>query len=392
MPPRTRVHVLSGFLGTGKTTALRHLTSQRPARETWALLVNEFGTVGIDGALLAPGGDGVPHEGGLVLRELPGGCICCSAGFFFRATATLLLAQVRPDRLFIEPTGLAEPHAIIDTFRSAGLAEAVALQPVITLVDPTHWADPRYREHEVYQAQVHGADLLLANRTDLAPPEATAAFLAEARTRFPPPLEVGVITQGRIDIAWLDRVAEATDAAGPPSLRVIPRGAIRRLAPHALALSPETLHRPAPLATPEPPPPPTPGAWPGTPAKGVASCGWLFDADTIFCDLRLHEVLTELAAWPGLLRLKGVFHTPAGWIAVNATPAQLASGGSAYRRDSRVELLVRTTEPPDWDAVEALLHSAFLHDANADERADRDGEGDGDTRATVDDVPVDAPF
>ncbi|MBX4322025.1 hypothetical protein K4G81_22680, partial [Mycobacterium tuberculosis] len=86
------------FLGSGKTTSILHLLAQKPADEKWAVLVNEFGEVGIDGALLA--------DSGALLKEIPGGCMCCVNGLPMQVGLNTLLRQGKPDRLLIEPTGL----------------------------------------------------------------------------------------------------------------------------------------------------------------------------------------------------------------------------------------------------------------------------------------------
>ena len=97
----TRVNLITGFLGSGKTTTLLHLLAHKPANEKWAILVNEFGEVGIDGALLA--------NRGAALKEIPGGCMCCVNGLPLQVGLNMLLKQTKPDRLIIEPTGLGHP-------------------------------------------------------------------------------------------------------------------------------------------------------------------------------------------------------------------------------------------------------------------------------------------
>jgi len=72
MPPKIPTHLFTGFLGTGKTSAIRSLIAQKPQNEQWLIIVNEFGEIGIDGAVLA--------ENGIPVAEISGGCLCCSAG------------------------------------------------------------------------------------------------------------------------------------------------------------------------------------------------------------------------------------------------------------------------------------------------------------------------
>ncbi|MGE8385560.1 MAG: CobW family GTP-binding protein, partial [Pseudomonas putida] len=92
-------HVIAGPLGAGKTTLIRHLLAQRPGNERWAVLINEFGLVGLDAALLSR------DEDGITIGEVAGGCLCCVNGMPFQVGLGRLLRKSRPDRLFIEPSG-----------------------------------------------------------------------------------------------------------------------------------------------------------------------------------------------------------------------------------------------------------------------------------------------
>ena len=121
---RVPVNLISGPLGVGKTTTINHLLRQRPADQRWAVLVNEYGLVGLDGAFME-GFQGRPpgtQHGG---RD-PGGrrrCICCSAAMMFEVSLVRLLRR-RPDRLLIEPTGLAAVSGILEALGRAGIREA----------------------------------------------------------------------------------------------------------------------------------------------------------------------------------------------------------------------------------------------------------------------------
>ena len=111
--PPIPVNIISGPLGVGKTTTINQLLAQRPSNERWAVLVNEYGLVGLDAALLESSPDNARRPS-VEIREVAGGCICCSAGFMFDMSLVLLL-QRRPDRLLIEPTGLAALSGILNT-------------------------------------------------------------------------------------------------------------------------------------------------------------------------------------------------------------------------------------------------------------------------------------
>ena len=99
-------NIITGFLGVGKTSTILHLLENKPGNERWAVLVNEFGEIGIDGSLFeGQRGD----KQGVVIREVPGGCMCCAAGLPMQVALNQLLVKARPDRLLIEPTGLGHP-------------------------------------------------------------------------------------------------------------------------------------------------------------------------------------------------------------------------------------------------------------------------------------------
>ena len=108
-------NVITGFLGVGKTTAILNLLKQKPDDERWAVLVNEFGEVGIDGSLLH-GKDRV--EQGIYIKEVPGGCMCCAAGLSMHIALNMLIAHAKPHRLIIEPTGLGHPKEVLDILSS----------------------------------------------------------------------------------------------------------------------------------------------------------------------------------------------------------------------------------------------------------------------------------
>ncbi|PSJ45236.1 GTP-binding protein [Zobellella endophytica] len=188
-------HLVMGFLGSGKTTLLRHLLAHKPEQERWAILVNEFGEVGIDGALLS--------DQGATIKEVPGGCLCCVSGLPFQIGLNALLHKARPDRLLIEPSGLGHPGRILDTLTAEHYRETLRLGSAFCLVDPRQWADPRYREHDTFQDQLALADVVVANKTDLCN-EAALEALRRGMDGYRPPKQALVeVSQGRLDPAWL---------------------------------------------------------------------------------------------------------------------------------------------------------------------------------------------
>jgi G3E family GTPase len=122
-------HVIAGPLGAGKTSLIRQLMAQRPAGERWAVLVNEFGQIGLDAALLSRDEDGV------AIAEVAGGCLCCVNGTPFQVGLGRLLRKARPDRLFIEPSGLGHPLQLLAQLNQAPWVGVLTLQPMVMVVD-----------------------------------------------------------------------------------------------------------------------------------------------------------------------------------------------------------------------------------------------------------------
>lgn len=324
---KTAATLITGSLGVGKTTAILDLMA-RHGDGGWAVLVNEFGRVGIDAAAFPEG---------LAVREVAGGCICCTAGVALRATLVRMLRELRPTRLLIEPTGLAHPATVLDLLRSPGLAEAVDLKATITLVDPRRCAKPPPAD-DPWHDQIECADVLVANRCDLAGPDDLAAFRALAAQRWPPLRVTAETEQGRLDPAWLD----LDPGHAPPAPRA-------------------HLH-----SGPTAPPLRTAQGWRLLGGEGrVLGCGYIWPATRRFDARRLQEALQGLVAPGGLLplgalRLKGVFQTDRGWRMVDATTDAITWRPSGHRSDCRAEVLVDASQPPDWDAVEAALLAATV--------------------------------
>ncbi|HBS7907641.1 TPA: GTP-binding protein, partial [Klebsiella pneumoniae] len=159
----TRTNLITGFLGSGKTTSILHLLAQKPADEKWAVLVNEFGEVGIDGALLA--------DSGALLKEIPGGCMCCVNGLPMQVGLNTLLRQGKPDRLLIEPTGLGHPKQILDILTAAVYEPWIDLRATLCILDPRQLLDERAVSNDNFRDQLAAADIIVANKSDRETPE-----------------------------------------------------------------------------------------------------------------------------------------------------------------------------------------------------------------------------
>jgi G3E family GTPase len=168
-----RATIVYGFLGAGKTTLLRSLVPQLSALESTALLVNEFGIEGVDQVVLA--------SDDLTVRQLVGGCVCCEVRGDLMVALDEIHRKVGPDRLVIEPTGLASPDTLAHVFASPAVRSIVQVDSVITVLDATRYALVRDHLGEFFPNQVRHADLVLVNKADAASDEERRDARAWAR-------------------------------------------------------------------------------------------------------------------------------------------------------------------------------------------------------------------
>lgn len=155
-------NVITGALGVGKTTFIEKLLRTKPEGERWAILVNEFGEVGIDGGLL---NDAKQQD--VFIAEVPGGCMCCTAGLSMQITLNRLIARAKPHRLIIEPTGLGHPAEVLATLQAPHYRKVIDVRATVTLVDARRALDSNWLDNPSYQEQMQVADIVIASKTDL---------------------------------------------------------------------------------------------------------------------------------------------------------------------------------------------------------------------------------
>lgn len=313
-------HLIGGPLGAGKTSLIRHLLAHKPAHERWAVLINEFGQIGLDQALLT----GAASDG-VSLSEIPGGCLCCVGGAPLRVGLARLLRQARPDRLLIEPSGLGHPAELLRQLSEPPWRGVLALQPPVLVLDAAALAAGQALPQS-QQAMLAEAGLLLLNKAEGLDEAARALLQAQLPAR---PLRW--TNQARLDFAELPGCSAQVGSAAD-----IPLPAV---APALPVLWPD---------------PRQPVCEVQAQAEGW-SIGWRFHPSQVF---DLQRVQAWLASLPWR-RAKLVLHGADGWLAANALEgAALHWQPSAWRRDSRLELIFATAQ--DAAALGAALAACRL--------------------------------
>jgi len=212
-----------GQLGSGKTSLILRLIATKPKDEVWAVLVNEAGAVGIDQALLSgaesrkpTGNDNAtaPTVGGVKIKMLGGGCLCCTLSSVTSAALVQLIRNSKPDRLIIEPSGLAHPKALLEMLQGPHLASALDLQPIVCLVDlctfnPLEDFD---EEGSSFMAQVALADVLIGTKADICGQQQQDAFITWALALQPRPVKILISTTSEMNSKDLDVVLEKAKA------------------------------------------------------------------------------------------------------------------------------------------------------------------------------------
>jgi cobalamin biosynthesis protein CobW len=231
------VTVITGFLGAGKTTLVRHLI-QNPQGKRLAVIVNEFGDVGVDGEILKS--CAIPDCPAENIMELSNGCICCTVADDFIPTIEALMAlDPRPDHILIETSGLALPKPLLKAFDWPDIRSKITVDGVIALADAEAVADGRFAPNvaavdaqreaddsldhetplsEVFEDQISCADIILLTKTDLAGPDGIAKARAVIEAESPRPIPIIEVSEGIVDprvILGLESAAEDDMDARP---------------------------------------------------------------------------------------------------------------------------------------------------------------------------------
>ena len=211
--------IITGFLGAGKTTLIRHMLENAQGRRI-ALIINEFGDLGVDGDILKGCGDETCREEDVM--ELSNGCICCTVADDFIPTMEKLLAREdKPDHIVIETSGLALPQPLVRAFNWPGISTQVTVDGVVTVVDGKAVTDGRFAhsveaidaqrkldenlDHEtplseLFEDQVACADMIVVNKADLLDAAQADALVASLRSSARDGVQVVKTSMGKLPV------------------------------------------------------------------------------------------------------------------------------------------------------------------------------------------------
>ena len=314
-------HINSGFLGAGKTTLLQRLLAQKPEGETWAVLMNEFGQIGVDQQLL-------PQSEGYQVKELLGGCLCCTSQLPMQIALSRLIQESKPDRLFIEPTGLGHPAQLLEQLTEPHWQSLIDMRALVTVVDGSRLHDAEWTKQHLYQDQLKAAQIVVVSHVDQMKDEDEKA-LSELQSEYQAYVQQWLkADMGNLDMHNIDLKFNGVQRQIQPLIQ------IQRNAPKDGVLA-EIKQLPYHYVE---------------SAQGYTVAGWKFSKRWQFDFYDLLDVLCDQTDW---MRIKGIFNTNQGWMTFNFNPEQLNYKSGEENIDNRIEIIVQHER--DWFELETAM-------------------------------------
>lgn len=302
----TPTTLVIGFLGAGKTTFINQLIAQKNPDDTWALLINEFGKIGIDGSLI----DG----NNLAIKEVSGGCICCTSQLPLQVALVRLLSDHRPSQLIIEPTGLSHPDELSSQLSQSHWQNSLSINAIICVLNLAQWQQEKYRTHEGYIAHIKHADIIVYHGTTD---------------------DTSLLHQWVANINPKAMLFDQKQLSHQDYIKMLSTPRQTHHTVHKVSLAP-----PNPVAN------PIDTADNVTPPYRYHDIlgeyqvgGWLLPVDWQFISYPLQKWLLNL---PDYLRIKAVIHTDDGWVSLNITPESINISDASPQDASKLELILST--------------------------------------------------
>lgn len=317
-------HIITGFLGAGKTTLLKQWLSTKPKDEVWAVLMNEFGQIGLDQLWV--------EEQGIAVKEVLGGCLCCTSQLPMQITLGRLLSHYKPDRLFIEPTGLGHPKDLLKQLTQTHWKSSLKMKHLVTVIDGARLHEKLWEQHEIFTQQIDAAQQIIISHADEMQPQdhqqlddlkKSYVFL-EKKWHF--------ANHGEMDFQALDQAYDAPEM----KKKILLTQAITTVSDdhQNQNIEPKTLpyHYHSQQNEYQV------GGW-------HLPKSWIFDAD------QLLNLLQGLTGWE---RIKAKLRTDQGWIDINAITTGFSVDFAAKAAlDQRLEIITQNAQ--DWLLLEQKL-------------------------------------
>ncbi|MBF0188667.1 MAG: GTP-binding protein [Magnetococcales bacterium] len=372
-----KILLFTGLLGVGKTSVIRSLFARKPVGERWAVIVNEFGDVSIDTVTLTQTlTQAGQAEKGFAIREVVGGCLCCTSAEAMHEAVDEIVHSIKPDRLLIEPSGLGHPARVIEMLTAKDLRGLVEIQSIIALVDPRELEKRNRYSTGLFRDMIALADGVFAAKTDLASDQERQAFLRWGETLFPPKGLIGEVMHGEIGdeiftiqpcvmrnipISLLNAHAqtEASDQVrqGWQRKKSLVKRLFHRIRSSEYSSESQSIEQQDVSS-------PLPGRWIRKESRGLGhlGCGWIFHRDLLFDQDALLGMLkqTKTIGKSTIRRLKGVFRIDGTSDALLIDRVEndfFVEEAFPHRHESRLEVIVEEKEAVDWQGFERVLVS-----------------------------------
>ncbi len=313
-------HIISGFLGAGKTTVLQYLLSQKPEHEIWAVLMNEFGQIGIDQQLM-------PQSNGFAIQELLGGCLCCSSQLPMQIALSRLISENTIDRLFIEPTGLGHPAQLLEQLTEPHWLQHLSMRSLVTVIDGSRLHDSDWSQQNLYQDQLKAAQVVVISHQDKMT-EGDIFALETLKKEYEAYQQKWILTsQGNLSIIEVDQIYTGKKRLIQPLLKIQKN----------LTANEQPVIKQLPYHYVES-------------AQGYSVAGWKLPKSWTFNFYDVLDLLCEQKDW---LRIKAVFNTNEGWKSFNFNPNQFNYQTAQEGIDNRIEIIYQNER--EWLSFEEQL-------------------------------------
>lgn len=323
-------HIVTGFLGAGKTTLLKQWLLNKPENEVWAVLMNEFGEIGLDQLWI--------EEQGIAVKEVLGGCLCCTSQLPMQIALGRLLSEYKPDRLIIEPTGLGHPQDLLKQLTQPHWQTSLSMRKVINVVDGSRLHEKLWEQHDVFTQQLDVAEHVVISHAE-SMNDRDIEQLNQLKQVYSFPIKDWYcVEKGQIEFNLFDQ----SYAIPHIQKQVLLTQQIKQ--PEIILEQNEPKTLPYHYTN-------TQGNY--TVAGWHLPKSWIFDADQL-----IHE-LQQLKGWE---RIKAKLRTDQSWLDINAIPSCFDIDFAAKSAlDQKIEII--TTISQDWLSIEKSLMEARIQDS-----------------------------